>query len=240
MSSTQVSSSNGTPDAPRGAAALRLEIAVIGVSDVDRAQNFYERLGWRIDADVAAPTGYHLVQVTPPGSNASVIFGDGVTSAAPGSGGSLLLAVDDIDAVREDLIARGADVSEVFHDAGGSLGGGFHATGDQEAAGPDPERRSYATYARFSDPDGNQWLLQEITERLPGRVESLDVEALAALLHETAEHHDAFEKASAPHDWWDWYAAYAGARQRGADPDAADAAADHYMAEAKGISRTRA
>ena len=237
MSSTP--STNGAATAAaRAATATRLEMVVLPVSDVDRAKAFYVDLGWRIDADFSAGD-YRLVQLTPPGSDASIIFGSGVTGAKPGAGGDLLLVVDDMDAARADLVARGADVTEPFHDAGGGLAGGFYATPDKEAVGPDPERRSYATYARFSDPDGNRWLLQEITTRLPGRVESLDVASLAALLKETSEHHDAFEKASPTHDWWDWYAAYADARQRGADPDAADAAADTYMAEAKGVLADR-
>ena len=238
MSSTQTSSTAASDATARPAITTRLETVVLPVSDVDRAKAFYVGLGWRIDADVA-DGDYRLVQLTPPGSDASVIFGRGVTAAQPGAGGDLLLVVDDLDAAREALAARGADVGEPFHDAAGGLGGGFYASSEKEAAGPDPERRSYASYARFRDPDGNRWLLQEITTRLPGRVESLDVEALATLLHETAEHHDAFEKASPPHDWWDWYAAYADARQRGADAAAAEAAADTYMADVKGVRAMR-
>jgi catechol 2,3-dioxygenase-like lactoylglutathione lyase family enzyme len=150
---------------------MKLEVVMVPVADVDKAKDFYQgRLGWRLDADVAAGDDYHLVQLTPPGSNASIIFGRGVTSAQPGSIDSLLLAVDDVDAARDELRSRGVDVSEVFHDAGGSLGGGFIADTGARAPGPDPERRSYASYASFRDPDGNGWLLQEITQRLPGRV----------------------------------------------------------------------
>jgi catechol 2,3-dioxygenase-like lactoylglutathione lyase family enzyme len=149
---------------------MKLEVVMVSVADVDKAKDFYQGLGWRLDADVAAGDDYHLVQLTPPGSNASIIFGRGVTSAQPGSIDSLLLAVEDVDAARAELRSRGVDVSEVFHDAGGSLGGGFIAGTSRRAPGPDPERRSYASYASFRDPDGNGWLLQEITQRLPGRV----------------------------------------------------------------------
>jgi catechol 2,3-dioxygenase-like lactoylglutathione lyase family enzyme len=170
VSRAQVSNDT-TTDAPGASAVpLRLEVVVIPVADVDRAKSFYQGLGWRVDADVAAGDDYRLMQLTPPASNASIIFGKGVTSAQPGSIDSLLLAVDDIEAARDELASRGVDVSEVFHDAGGSLGGGFIAGTEARAAGPDPEGRSYASYASFSDPDGNRWLLQEITERLPGRV----------------------------------------------------------------------
>jgi catechol 2,3-dioxygenase-like lactoylglutathione lyase family enzyme len=184
MSTTQTSS-NGASGAPhRHGFAMRLEVVVLGVSDVDRAKAFYTDLGWRVDGDVGAD-GYRLVQLTPPGSTASIIFGDGVTAAAPGAGGDVLLAVDDIDAAREELIRHGVDVTEPFHDAGGSLAGGFFASPEHEEAGPDPEGRSYATYARFSDPDGNTWLLQEIGERLPGRVDPVDYTSLAAAADDT-------------------------------------------------------
>jgi catechol 2,3-dioxygenase-like lactoylglutathione lyase family enzyme len=149
---------------------FKLEVVVLPVSDAERAKRFYASLGWREDADFVISDDYRVLQFTPPGSQASIIFGTGVTAAVPGSIDSLLLAVEDIDAAREQLLARGVEVSDVFHDAGGGLGGGFHAGGDGRAAGPDPEGRSYGSYASFSDPDGNGWLLQEITERLPGRV----------------------------------------------------------------------
>ena len=148
---------------------LKLEVVVIPVSDVDRAKAFYKRLGFREDIDVSGGDGYRAVQLTPPGSACSIIFGKGVTSARPGSLDRLLLAVSDMDAARDELRSRGVEVS-VFHDAGGGLGGGFIARPEGRASGPDPQRRSYATYASFSDPDGNVWLLQEIKERLPGRV----------------------------------------------------------------------
>jgi catechol 2,3-dioxygenase-like lactoylglutathione lyase family enzyme len=148
---------------------LKLEVVVIPVSDVDRAKDFYKRLGFREDIDVAGGNGYRAVQLTPPGSACSIIFGKGVTSAKPGTLDRLVLAVQDIEAARAALRAQGVEAS-LFHDAGGGLGGGFNADAASRAAGPDPQRRSYASYASFSDPDGNVWLLQEITTRLPGRV----------------------------------------------------------------------
>ena len=148
---------------------LKLEVVVIPVSDVDRATEFYKRLGFREDIDVSGGDGFRAVQLTPPDSACSIIFGRGVTSARPGSLDRLLLAVSDIEAARDELRSRGVEVS-VFHDAGGGLGGGFIASPAGRASGPDPQRRSYASYGSFSDPDGNVWLLQEITERLPGRV----------------------------------------------------------------------
>jgi catechol 2,3-dioxygenase-like lactoylglutathione lyase family enzyme len=234
MSNTQPSSDSARPASRDAAVAMRLEVVVVPVADAERAKGFYQGLGWRLDAD-AGGGDYRVVQMTPTGSTTSIIFGAGITHDEPGSIDSLLLAVDDIEAARDDLRSRGVDVSEAFHDPGGGLGGGFHPGTEGRAAGPDPQGRSYATYASFRDPDGNKWLLQQITQRLPGRVEPTDVAALAPLLHETAEHHDRFEKATPPHDWWDWYAAYLSAREQGSSPDEADAAADRYMAEVKNI-----
>lgn len=148
---------------------MKLEVVVVPVSDVDRAKEFYKRLGLREDIDFVGDDGYRVVQLTPPGSGCSIIFGKGVTSAPPGSIDRLVLAVDDIDVARVELRSHGVEVS-VFHDAGGGRGGGFYARTEAHAAGPDPERRSYASYGSFRDPDGNRWLLQEIKERLPGRV----------------------------------------------------------------------
>ncbi|MFE7773499.1 VOC family protein [Streptomyces sp. NPDC057445] len=144
----------------------KLEVVVIPVADVDRAKAFYKALGWREDADVPTGDDFRVVQMTPPGSPCSVIFGTGVSEAAPGSARGLHLAVSDVEAARAELLGRGAEVSEVFHDAGGV----FHRAGTgNRVPGPDAERRSYASFASFSDPDGNGWILQEITERLPGR-----------------------------------------------------------------------
>ena len=150
---------------------MKLEVVIVPVRDVDAAKEFYGNgLGCREDIDVSGDGGYRGVQMTPPGSPCSIIFGAGVTSAAPGSLDRLVLAVDDIEKARAELADRGVDVSEIFHGADGGLGGGFLAGTEGRAAGLDPQRRSYASYASFSDPDGNVWLLQEITERLPGRV----------------------------------------------------------------------
>ncbi|AWW36071.1 MULTISPECIES: VOC family protein [Streptomyces] len=144
----------------------RLEVVVIPVADVDRAKAFYKGLGWREDADFPSGDDFRVVQFTPPGSPCSVIFGAGVSGAEPGSAQGLHLIVSDVEAARAELIERGADVGEVFHDADGV----FHRAGTgNRVAGPDPERRSYCSFAAFSDPDGNGWVLQEITERLPGR-----------------------------------------------------------------------
>ena len=168
-----------------------------------------------------APTGYRAVHLTPPGSSASILIGNkGVTPAEPGSIAGLLLAVHDIGAARAELISQGVDVSEVFHDAGGSLGGGFIAASKARAPGLDPLRRSYASYASFSDPDGNGWLLQEVTTRLPGRVDSsattfASATDLASALRRAATAHGEHEKRTGQHDadWPDWYAAYLAAEQ---------------------------
>jgi catechol 2,3-dioxygenase-like lactoylglutathione lyase family enzyme len=214
---------------------MKLEVVLLGVSDVDRAKAFYENLGWRLDIDLAAGDDFRAVQMTPHNSEGSIIFGKGVTSAKPGSGHSLVLAVDDIPAAREDLIARGVDVSEVFHYAGGPFN---NAVENPRVGGRDPQGRSYFSFASFEDPDGNGWLLQEIKTRFPGREweltrpQAMDVATLAELLRETAEHHDHFEKTHAEHHWWDWYASYLSARQNGSSPEEAAAAADRYMEEA--------
>jgi catechol 2,3-dioxygenase-like lactoylglutathione lyase family enzyme len=145
---------------------MRLEVVVLSVSDVDRAKSFYESLGWRLDADLKIDDGYRVVQLTPPGSACSIIFGTGVTSAPPGSSEGLQLSVYDIDAARADLIGGGIDVSEIFHDETGVF---HHAGTEGRASGPAPKHADYGSFAAFSDPDGNGWLLQEIKTRLPGR-----------------------------------------------------------------------
>jgi catechol 2,3-dioxygenase-like lactoylglutathione lyase family enzyme len=205
----------------------KLEVVVLPVADVDRAKAFYQGLGWRLDADIAPDERYRVVQFTPPNSPASIQFGTGTTTMAPGSVQDLMLIVEDLEATRDDLISHGADVSEVWHGAGLFAG--------LRAPGPDPEHQSYRSFAAFADPDGNSFLLQEITERLPGRVWPTDVASLADLLHETADHHGAFEAVAPPHDWWDWYAVYLDARQHGSTPEVASAAAGRYMAEVKHI-----
>jgi catechol 2,3-dioxygenase-like lactoylglutathione lyase family enzyme len=145
---------------------MTLEVVTVPVSDVDRAKDFYKMLGWRLDADLSVQEDFRVVQLTPPGSRCSIIFGTGVTSAAPGSSQGLVLVVSDVEAGRAELVERGVTASEVFHDAGGIF---HHAGADQRVPGLDPERQSYASFVSFDDPDGNGWLLQEITSRLPGR-----------------------------------------------------------------------
>jgi catechol 2,3-dioxygenase-like lactoylglutathione lyase family enzyme len=213
---------------------MKLEVAMVPVSDVDRAKAFYERLGWRLDGDFVTGNDFRGVQLTPRNSEASIIFGKGITSPKPGSTSTLVLAVDDIDAARDELVARGADVSEVFHYAAGPFN---NAVKNPRVSGPDPEGRPYHSFVSFEDPDGNVWLVQEIRTRLPGREwksprgRGVNVATLAELLHETAEHHDRFEKTHAKHDWWDWYAPYLSARENGSTLEEAVAAADRRMEE---------
>ena len=220
MSATQTSNEHAT-DAPTAATVdLKLEVVVIPVSDVDRAKRFYGSLGWRLDADFANDQGWRVVQFTPPGSPCSIHFGMGVTTAVPGSVKNLYLVVSDIEVARGELIGRGVNVSEAFH---------FTALGGPRAPGPAPDGRSYGTYAAFSDPDGNSWLLQEIKTRLPGRgLSNSDVATLTELLREAEEHHGEYEPTAPKHHWSGWYAAYIVARERGRTPeDAAKDAALH-------------
>lgn len=212
---------------------MKLELVVFSVSDVDRAKAFYEKLGWRLDIEVVEGDS-HAVHLTPPNSDASILFGKGVTPNNSGSTQNLVLAVDNLDAARQDLIDRGVNVSEIFHYAGGPFN---NAVESPRIPGRDPQNRSYFSFASFEDPDGNLWLLQEITTRLPGRLwdstraGGIDVATLANLLRETAEHHDQYEKTHAEHHWWDWYAPYLSARQNGSSLEEATAAADRYMEE---------
>ena len=219
MASTDVSSNSAqTPGA--GLVDMKLEVVTLPVADVDRAKSFYQSLGWRLDADIVRGDAFRAVQFTPPHSGCSIAFGLGLTTDQPGSVQRLILAVSDIDAARADLVKHGAEVSEVFHLDGG------------RKPGRDPQGRSYQTYASFTDPDGNGWLLQEIVTRLPGREwagTKTNVAARADLLHETALHHDHYEKTHAPHNWWDWYGAYFDAREHGKTPDEAVEAANRYM-----------
>jgi catechol 2,3-dioxygenase-like lactoylglutathione lyase family enzyme len=191
---------------------LKLEVVVIPVSDADRAKRFYGGLGWRLDADFANNEGWRVVQFTPPGSPCSIHFGMGVTTAVPGSIKNLYLVVSDIEAARKELIGRGVNVSEAFH---------FTALGGPRATGPAPDGRSYGTFATFSDPDGNSWLLQEIKTRLPGRGTNPDVDAMTVLLREAEEHHGKYEATAPKHHWSGWYAAYIVARERGRAPEEA-------------------
>ena len=185
---------------------MKLEVVVIPVSDVDRAKAFYASLGWRLDGDFAAGDDWRAVQFTPPGSGASVIFGKNLTPAAPGSAQGLYLVVSDIEAARQELLRRGVKVSETFHSADDAYTGTDepYLFGSRRVSGPDPGHRSYRSHASFSDPDGNGWLLQEVTERLPGRVEGdttfTSAADLAAALRRAAAAHDDHEQRTGEHD----------------------------------------
>ncbi len=200
---------------------LKLEVVVLPVSDVDRAKRFYEGLGWRLDADFAFDNGFRVVQFTPPGSACSVQFGTKITSAAPGSAQGLYLVVSDIQAARDELAARGTAISEVFH--AGAPGDQFQRDSTSgRASGPAPDNASYRSFATFSDPEGNGWLLQEIKTRLPGRGESsMDVATLTGLLQEAEKRHGEYEPTAPKHHWSGWYAAYIAARARGRTPEEA-------------------
>ena len=203
---------------------MKLEVIVIPVSDVERSKQFYGSLRWRLDADFAFDDGFRVIQFTPPGSAASIIFGTNVTAAAPGSAKGLYLVVSDIEAARKELLGRGVKVSEAFH-GGSDVHAGAdepHLFGSVRVSGPDPERRSYFTLASFSDPDGNGWLLQEVTTRLPGRVEGdttfASVADLAATLRRAEAAHGEHERRTGERDvnWPDWYAEYIVNEQAGA------------------------
>lgn len=203
---------------------LKLEVVVIPVSDVDRAKAFYVKLGWRLDADFAAGDVWRVIQFTPPGSACSVIFGKNVTPAVPGSARGLYLIVSDMAAARRDLLDRGVEISEPFHGAGDVHAGPDepYLFGSVRVSGADPKRGSYSSFAAFSDPDGNGWLLQEITTRLPGRIEGgatsfASTADLAAAVRRAAAAHGEHEKRIGGHDdnWADWYAEYIVREQAG-------------------------
>jgi Predicted enzyme related to lactoylglutathione lyase len=198
MSSTQI---NGHPD-------FKLEVVAIPVADVDRAKTFYQKLGWKLDADFMIGKEFRAVQLTPPGSPCSIHLS---TTAAPGSAQGMFLVVSDIEAARKELIAGGADVSGVFH-----FDGDHHPV-----PGQGPQGQSYMSYASFSDPDGNSWVLQEVNQRLPGRGLSLDLTTLTELLQEAEKHHGQYEPTAPKHHWSGWYAAYMITRERGGTPDEA-------------------
>jgi catechol 2,3-dioxygenase-like lactoylglutathione lyase family enzyme len=217
--STTEARSDETGDARVGSADLKLETVVIPVSDVDRAKAFYQGLGWRLDADLGQDD-FRIVQLTPPGSGCSIQFGSGLTTAPPGAAQNLLV-VSDIEAAHDELVADGVGASEVFHDA---TGGYNRWDRDSRASGPDPERRTYASFMEFSDPDGNLWQLQEITSRLPGRVDSAttdfsSVADLASAMRRASVAHGEHEAriGQADENWPDWYAAYMVAEQSGAE-----------------------
>jgi catechol 2,3-dioxygenase-like lactoylglutathione lyase family enzyme len=215
MSTMQMSHEPAMPGG--GTADAKLEVVVVPVADVDRAKRFYESLNWRLDGDFTDGKDWRVVQMTPPGSACSVWFGKGVTTAAPGTVQGMLLVVEDIAATRAQLVSAGVEVSEVFH-----FESGLHVTGTYgRALGPDPQGRSYFSFASFEDPDGNGWLVQEIKTRLPGRGFSSDVPSLTALLREAELHHGDFEAKAPKHHWSSFYAAYIVARERGQSPEEA-------------------
>lgn len=202
-----VAQRSGETSSKTASITMKLEVVGIPVSDVDRAKGFYSRLGWRLDADFAVDNSFRVVQFTPPGSAASIHFGTGIVSAMPGSANGLFLVVSDIEAARTDLVSRGVDVSGIFHRSG---------PGQPAVSGLDPQRRSYVSYATFADPDGNGWLLQEVTARLPGRIDGEAVtfasraEIADALKRAAVAHGEHEKREGGRHDehWPDWYAAY--------------------------------
>jgi predicted enzyme related to lactoylglutathione lyase len=222
MSTTEIRSVDVRATARVRHVDLKLEVVVIPVSDVERAKVFYGGLGWRLDADFAFDNGFRVVQFTPPGSGASIQFGTNITRDEPGSAAGLYLIVSDIDAARDQLVARGAAVSEVFHP--GAPGAQFQHDGTGRLPGPATEHGTYMSFATFSDPDGNGWLLQEITTRLPGRIDAAEstyasVADLAGALRRAGAAHGEHERRTGERDaeWADWYAAYMVAEQAGAE-----------------------
>jgi catechol 2,3-dioxygenase-like lactoylglutathione lyase family enzyme len=215
MSQTAISTKHQKDGADTARVDMKLEVELIPVSDVDRAKEFYTRLGWRLDDDTVMGNNLRVVQFTPPGSSSSITFGKGVTGAAPGSlrGG---LIVSDIEAAHNELVARGINPSEVFH------GSPFSPVG--RISGPDPERQSYRSYVSFEDPDGNAWIVQEVTRRVPGRIDPAtttfaSTNDLARAMRRAAAAHGKHEERNGQHDgnWPDWYAAYMAAEQAGTE-----------------------
>jgi catechol 2,3-dioxygenase-like lactoylglutathione lyase family enzyme len=223
MSTNAPTDETAARDAGAATLDMKLEAVVIPVADADRSKAFYEGLGWRLDADYAFDNGFRVVQFTPPGSEASIQFGSKITTAAPGSAHGLYLIVSDIRVARDELAGLGVETSDVFHP--GAPGAQFAADGAERVTGPDPDRASYGSFATFSDPDGNEWLIQEVTQRLPGRIEAAQT-AFAS----TADLAQAMRRASVAHgeheqrhggeydaNWPDWYAAYMVAEQAGTE-----------------------
>jgi len=212
-------------------ADMKFEVVVIPVKDVDRSKAFYIKLGWRLEADYSFDNGFRIVQFTPPGSGSSVQFGTKMTTAAPGSAQGLYLIVSDVEAARKELVTRGIEVSEVFHTS--RPGAQFQPDSNGRVSGPAPDHRSYFSFATFNDPDGNTWLFQEITTRLPGRgLGNLDVATMTELLRETEQHHGEYEPTAPKHHWSGWYAAYMVARLEGKTPEEAAAAGKLYVESA--------
>lgn len=207
---------------------MKFEAVVIPVADVDRSKAFYTKLGWRLDADFAFDNGFRVLQFTPLGSGCSVQFGAKVTTAAPGSAQGLYLIVSDVEAARKELAARGVEVSEVFHPV--APGAQFELLKSSRASGPAPDHASYSSFATFRDPDGNTWLFQEITTRLPGRgLSNPDVASLTELLLDAEQHHGKYEPTAPKHHWSGWYAAYIVARENGRTSDEAFQDAVRYI-----------
>jgi len=226
MSTNEVRNNDATSNAGVARVAMKFEIVVIPVSDVDRAKKFYGNLGWRLDADYDNGQDFRVIQFTPLGSGCSVIFGKNITAAAPGSAQGMYLIVSDIAAARAELLGRGVQISDVFHDAGGGYAGPDqpYLFGRLRVSGPDPEHRSYRSFASFSDPDGNGWLLQEITTRLAGRIDPAatsfgSASDLASAFRRAEAAHGEHEKRIGQRDanWPEWYAAYMVAEQAGTE-----------------------
>jgi catechol 2,3-dioxygenase-like lactoylglutathione lyase family enzyme len=226
MSTKPVRINDATSDAKAAPVDMKFEIVVIPVSDVDRAKEFYGRLGWRLDADYDSGKDFRVIQFTPPGSGCSVIFGKNVTAAAPGSAEGLYLIVSNIEAARKELLDCGVEISEVFHGASDVYAGTDepYLFGRIRVNGPDPEHRSYRSFASFRDPDGNGWLFQELTMRLPGRIDPAttsfaSANDLASALRRAEAAHGQHEKRTGQRDenWPDWYAAYMVAEQAGTE-----------------------
>jgi catechol 2,3-dioxygenase-like lactoylglutathione lyase family enzyme len=223
MSSAQIDHADAEDGAFAQTLDLKLEVVVIPVADVDRAKEFYGRLGWRLDADFAFDTGFRIVQLTPPGSGCSIQFGSGLTSASPGSAEGLYLIVSDIEVARRQLVGLGVEVGEVFHEE--AVGARFEPGASGRLPGPAPDRDTYGSFATLVDADGNRWLLQEITSRLPGRVDPAvtsfgSPRELAEALRRAAAAHGEHEKRhGGEYDerWPDWYAGYMAAEQAGAE-----------------------
>ena len=226
MSTKPVRMNDPTSNAGAATVDMKFEIVVLPVSDVDRAKEFYAKLGWRLDADYDSGKDFRVIQFTPPGSGCSIIFGKNVTAAAPGSAQGMYLIVSDITAARKELLDRGVEITEVFHDAAGVYEGADepYLFGRKRASGQDPEHRSYRSFASFHDPDGNGWLFQEITARLPGRIDPAtttfaSASDLASAFRRAAAAHGEHEKriGAADANWPDWYASYMVAEQAGTE-----------------------
>ncbi len=223
MSSIETSREHATRNTPP--VDLKLEVVAIPVADIDRAKAFYGKLGWTVDADFMVGKDFRAVQLTPPGSPSSIHLDP---TGVPGSAHGMFLVVSDIEAARRELIARGADVSDVFH-----FDGEHHPV-----PGPDPQGPSYRSFASFSDPDGNRWVLQQVNARLPGRGLSNDLATLTDLLRDAEEHHGQYEPTAPKHHWSGWYAAYVLAREQGKTPEEAVKVATLHIEGTQDLAHT--